>query len=258
MPFLSAADPAPVRIENPTGNAALLFVSDHDSNAVPESLARLGLPDDEFGRHIGYDIGIARIARRLAERFDAPLIATGFSRLVVDCNRVPFTRGSIPAVADGTTVPGNQDLDDAARQVRYDALFKPYHDAIAAHLDRIIAEGTRPVVVALHSFTPRLRLNGGDRPWHIGLLWGADDRATAPMIAELARRNPDALVGANEPYSGASPEGYTVPVHAEKRGLHNITPEFRQDLVGDAAGGDDWARRFGDALAAVLDSGLPD
>ena len=154
-------------------------------------------------------------------------------------------------------MPGNQFLDDGARQARYDALFAPYHTAIAAHLDRVIDAGTRPLLVALHSFTPRLRVDGGDRPWHIGFLWGADNRATAPMIELFARRNPDTVVGANQPYSGGSPEGYTVPVHAERRGLHNITPEFRQDLVSDPSGADAWADRFGDAIAALLDRGLP-
>lgn len=257
MPLLAPADPPPVRIENPNGRAPLLIVSDHDANAVPAGLGRLGLPDHELGRHIGYDLGIARIARRLAERFDAPLIATGYSRLVVDCNRVPFTPGSIPQVSDGTEVPGNRDLDDAAKRERYQALFEPYHQAIAGHLDRVVAAGTRPLLVALHSFTPRLRAAGVDRPWHIGLLWGADGRASTAMLAAFRRRNTDVLVGANQPYSGGGPDGYTVPVHAGRRGLHSITPEFRQDLVTEPAGGDHWARRFGDALEAVLERGLP-
>lgn len=257
MSLLSPDDPPAFRIENPDGRAPILLVSDHDSNQVPAGLNRLGLPDDELARHIAYDPGIARIGGRLAERFDAPMIATSYSRLVVDCNRVPFTPGSIPAVSDGTAVPGNQALDDAARQARYDALFAPYHAAITRHLDRVVATGTRPLVIALHSFTPKLRDNGGDRPWHIGFLWGADDRATAPMITLFAKLNPDAVVGANQPYSGGSPEGYTIPVHAERRGLHNITPEFRQDLVSDPDGADAWAGRFGDALDALLEQGLP-
>jgi len=253
--LLSPDDPAPFRIENPQGRAPILFVSDHDANAVPAALNRLGLPDAELGRHIGYDPGVARIGRRLAARFDAPLIATGYSRLVVDCNRPPFTPGSIPAVSDGTEVPGNRDLDDAARRARYAALFEPYHAAIATHLDRAIEP---PLLVALHSFTPRLRVGGGDRPWHIGFLWGDDERASAAMIPLFAARNPDAVVGANQPYSCIGPEGYTVPVHAGRRGLHNLTLEFRQDLVDEPAGADAWADRFADALDALLDRGLPD
>ncbi len=253
MTLLTPDDPPAVRIENPNGAAPILFVSDHDANAVPAALGRLGLPDEELARHIGYDIGIAHLARRLAERFDAPLTATGYSRLVVDCNRPPFTAGSIPVVSDGTEVPGNRGLDDDARRERYAALFEPYHAAIAGHL----AGAAAPVLlVALHSFTPRLRTGGGDRPWHIGFLWGDDERASAAMIGLFASRNPDAVVGANQPYSGIGPEGYTVPVHGN--GRHSLTLEFRQDLIADPTGGDDWARRFGDALEALLERGLPE
>lgn len=255
MSLLSPDDPAPVRIENPDGTGPVLFVSDHDANTVPAALDRLGLPDEELGRHIGYDPGVARIANRLTARFDAPLIATGYSRLVVDCNRVPYIPGSIPSVSDGTPVPGNRDLDGDAMRARYAELFDPYHTAIAGHLDRVSA--SPPLLVALHSFTPKLRVGGGDRPWHIGFLWGTDDRATARMIELFAARNPDVIVGTNQPYSGGTPGGYTVPVHAERRGLHNLTLEFRQDLVTDPAGGDAWADRFGDALAELLDRGMP-
>ncbi len=252
MTLLTPDDPPAVRFENPNGAAPILFVSDHDANTVPAALSRLGLPDEELARHIGHDIGIAYLARRLAERFDAPLITTGYSRLMVDCNRPPFTAGSIPLISDGTEVPGNRNLDDDARRQRYAALFAPYHAAIAAHLAGAVA----PVLlVALHSFTPRLRTGGGDRPWHIGFLWGDDDRASAAMIELFASRNPDAVVGANQPYSGIGPEGYTVPVHGS--GRHNLTLEFRQDLIANPAGGDNWAQRFGDALAALLDRGLP-
>src|SRR3546814_20231012 len=69
-----------------------------------------------------------------------------YSLLVVDCNRVPFTPGSIPTVSDGTEILGNRDLDDDARRRRYDALFDPYHGAIGAHLDRVMAAGVRPLL----------------------------------------------------------------------------------------------------------------
>jgi len=54
--------------------APLLFLCDHASNAVPKELDRLGLPEDEFARHIAYDIGAAALTRTLAEAFAAPAI----------------------------------------------------------------------------------------------------------------------------------------------------------------------------------------
>ncbi len=257
MSLLTAADPPPVHVLNDRGASPILLVSDHDANAFPEALDNLGLPPDERLRHIAYDIGIARIARLLSARFDAPLIATGYSRLICDCNRHPYTRDSIPEIADGTVVPGNAGLTDEDRRARYEALFHPYHQAVAETLDRMIAGGAPPLLVALHSFTPALRSGGPERPWEIGFLWGDDDRASAVMLERFRALNPELCVGANQPYSGGSPIGYTVPVHGERRHLHNVTVEFRQDLVADDAGASLWAARFGDALAELLRSGLP-
>lgn len=252
MTLLSPSDPPAVHRINPQGRAPILFLSDHDSNAVPQALNSLGLSSEELERHIGHDIGIARVARRLSARFDAPLITAGYSRLVIDPNRWPKAPASIPEIADGTTVPGNQNLSDEARRDRYDALFRPYHAAIAETLDATIARGAKPLVVALHSFTPALRTDTVERPWPLGFLWGADKRASAVALAAFRQRFPEVNAGANQPYSGSSPEGYTIPVHAEKSGLHNITPEFRQDLIATPEGGDLWADRFAVALEAVL------
>ncbi|MEQ8586802.1 MAG: N-formylglutamate amidohydrolase [Thalassobaculaceae bacterium] len=255
MTLLAAFDPPAFEIVNPDGAADILFVSDHDSNAVPAALDGLGLPPGEIDRHIGYDIGIARIARRLSARFDAPLVASGYSRLVCDVNRVPYAPASIPEVSDGTPVPANQGLHADDRQARYDALFHPYHGAIADLLDARAEAGRMPLLVALHSFTPTLVSAPADRPWEIGYLWAGDARTSAAAMAVFRRLFPDVCVGANEPYSGSSPEGYTVPVQGDRRGLQNLCLEFRQDLIADATGGDLWADRFGDALAEMLRTG---
>ncbi len=252
MSLLAPSDPPAFEVVNPDGPAPVVFVSDHDANAVPAALGDLGVGQAELARHIGYDIGIARIARRLSARFDAPLVASGYSRLVCDVNRVPYAPASIPEMSDGTPIPANRGLHGDAMQARYDALFHPYHGAIVDLIDARLAAGRRPLFVALHSFTPRLRDAVVDRPWEIGFLWAADAATSARAMEAFSALFPEVCVGANEPYSGSTPEGYTVPVHADRRGLDNLCLEFRQDLIADPAGGDLWADRFGDALAELL------
>ncbi|WPZ35630.1 N-formylglutamate amidohydrolase [Thalassobaculum sp. OXR-137] len=252
MTLLTDTDPPAFEVVNPDSTAPVVFVSDHNANAVPAALKALGLPERELARHIGYDIGIDRVARRLADRFSAPLVVSGYSRLACDVNRVPFSAGSMPEISDGTPVPANQGLAQADRQARYDALFHPYHDAIAALLDRRMAGGERPLFVALHSFTPALVSAPAERPWEIGFLWDEDSATSALAMRIFRSLFPDVCVGDNQPYSGATPEGYSIPVHAERRGLKNLCLEFRQDLIADPAGGDLWADRFGDALAELL------
>ena len=109
-PILTEKEPPAFGERNQTGLSPILFISDHHRNRVPASLNNLGLPDEERARHIGYDIGIAWIADYLSDRFDAPLVHTNYSRLVIDCNRQPGSPDASPVVADGTRIPGNIDL----------------------------------------------------------------------------------------------------------------------------------------------------
>ena len=104
-------------------------------------------------------------------------------------------------------------------------------------------------VIMLHSFTPHM--NGALRPWHAGVLWDEDGRMALPLLRALRAR--DGLhVGDNEPYSGASPHGYTMPTHAARHGRANVQIEVRQDLVADEAGIDRWSAILIEALAEVF------
>jgi predicted N-formylglutamate amidohydrolase len=237
---------------NPDGESSFLFISDHHRNRVPASLNNLGLPEEELARHIGYDIGIAWIAEYLSDRFDAPLVHTNYSRLVIDCNRVPGTPDASPAVADGTRVPGNENLSEAALDSRRTKLFEPYHSAIRARMDVMEVDGRNPVIVALHSFTPMMKDRGTPRPWEIGIIWNEDDRLARPVI-EALRQNRQLTIGDNEPYSGRD-GGFSLYAHPEARGHPHIGVEFRQDLVASEKDAHRWAAIFGNALEIAVSS----
>ena len=70
-----------------------------------------------------------------------------------------------------------------------------------------------PALVAIHSFTPRLR-GRPPRPWQIGMLWHHDGRIALPLIARL--RGEGLCVGDNEPYSGQL-EGDSMSRHGTGR-----------------------------------------
>src|SRR5581483_8760577 len=101
---------APFRTMRGNNNAGLVIICDHASNAVPPELGDLGLPPQELRRHIAWDIGAAAVAEILAQRFRAPAVICGTSRLVIDCNRNPDDPASIPEISDGTVIPGNRNL----------------------------------------------------------------------------------------------------------------------------------------------------
>jgi predicted N-formylglutamate amidohydrolase len=250
---LSDDEPQPAAIVNPDGASPFLLIGDHGGKRVPRALANLGLPNAELARHIGWDIGVTAKGEVLSAAIDATFIHQRYSRLVIDCNRDPDARDAMPAVSDGTVVPGNAALDAVARAARVAAIHAPYHAAIGDAIARRTAAGQPTALVALHSFTPMMR--GVARPWHSGILHnGANDALARAMLAGL-RAEGDLVVGDNEPYAMDSID-YTIPRHAFVAGLPYVEIEVRQDLLADAAGIAAWAARLGRLLLAAADTAV--
>lgn len=252
--MLSAHEAPAFTVERPESECPLLFTCDHAHWRVPEALGSLGLPSDELRRHIGWDIGALAVAQRLAAHFGATLVASGYSRLVVDCNRHPERHDAMPVKSEATDIPGNRDLDAAARAARVAAFHAPYHAAITALLDARAARGRAVVYVAIHSFTPVYL--GVARPWQVGLLSNRDRRLTEPLLAAL-RADPTLCVGDNVPYRVTDEGDYGIPVHAEARGLPNVLIELRQDEIAEPCGQQRWAARLAALLpTAVAEAGI--
>ncbi len=248
-PLLGAGDGPPFEIVNPEGKAPVVLICDHAANAVPKSLAGLGLGRDELNRHIGWDAGAAELARLLADRLDAPAVLAGYSRLVIDCNRKLGHETSIPAMSDGTAIPGNRNVTTDGVARRADAIFHPFHRAVEEVIAAVRARGPAPAIMAIHSFTPEME--GVPRPWHISVLWDKDPRIPIPLMAALRRRD-GLVVGDNEPYSGREHYGYSTEVHATAAGLPNALIEVREDQIRTADGIARYAGILCDALAGVL------
>ena len=250
-PLLGPDDPPPYEIVNPRGPTPVVFLCDHASNRVPEGLYNLGLTDEQLSLHIAWDIGAGELTRRLARHFDAPAVLSGYSRLVVDCNRHLTDLGAFLPESDGIAVPGNTDLSEQDKADRADACYWPYHEACAAVIEGVETRGKVPPIIMMHSFTPVM--GPGTRPWEIGVLWDntGDARMALPLLDFLRNRG-DLCVGDNEPYSGASPYGFSMPNHAARAGRANIQIEIRQDQLGDEAGIARWTDIMAEAFGHVL------
>jgi predicted N-formylglutamate amidohydrolase len=251
--LLGPGDPPPFSVHNAEGKAPLLLLCDHASKAVPRTLGDLGVGEAALSRHIGWDIGGLEAAIALAEALDAPLVASGYSRLVIDCNRWPGGEGSTPEVSDGTAVPANRALTKEQIDARAEACFWPYHREVDRHLDRMTANGRKVALLVMHTFTPEM--NGFKRPWHVGVLWNDDPRLPEPLLAEL-RRDTSLIVGDNEPYSARASYEYTLNAHARSRKLPHCSLEVRQDLVATAETAQGWGRRLAPAIAAAMATAL--
>ena len=239
--LLAEDEPAPFVIEQEQGGSPFLITCDHAGRRLPRRLGNLGLPDAELDRHIAWDIGASEVARQLGRSLDAFTAHQIYSRLVIDSNRDPSVDSSIVTVSEATEVPGNRGLSADERQARLREIFWPYHERIAAELDRRARAKRATAVIAVHSFTPVFK--GVARPWHAGVLYNRDPRL-AHILKQQLEAEGGLVVGDNEPYAVGDLTDYTIPIHGEKRGLPHVEIEIRQDLIAEAAGQKVWAERL--------------
>ena len=242
-------DPAPFVVLEEHGTAPALVVCDHASRSIPRALGRLGLPELPSWQHIAWDIGAGELARGLAHALDAPAVIAGYSRLVVDCNRSPDDPECFRTESDGWAIPGNQGLTDYQKRVRLGSFFDPYHECIAAMTGGFRARGVVPLLIAVHSFVPRL--GAQERPWHVGVLWDQDEPNARRLMSGLAE-DPGLVVGDNQPYSGKHPANYTIDHHARAHGLPHVCIEVRHDQLDSPAGVERWVRRLARIIAQIL------
>jgi predicted N-formylglutamate amidohydrolase len=245
--LLGPGDPAPVTLLGEAAPSPFFLIADHAGQIVPAALDQLGLSQVELDRHIGWDIGIAGVTRKLATLLDATAVLQTYSRLVIDCNRPLDAPGSIAAVSDHTDIAANVSAGEVQRAQRAAEIFAPYHDTIRRELDARVARGQPSILLAMHSFTP---VYGGIvRPWHAGVLYQRDNRLAMALKPLLEAEG--FTVGDNEPYAVSDATDYAIPVHGEARGLVHLELEIRQDLIADAAGQDAWAQRLATMLTSL-------
>ncbi|UWQ29348.1 N-formylglutamate amidohydrolase [Leisingera sp. M523] len=231
--------------------ARWLITCDHATNHVPEFAGGgdLGLPRTDMERHIAYDIGAYEVAKLLGGMLDAPVVASNFSRLVIDPNRGEDDPTLLMKLYDGTIIPANRHAGAAELQERLEACYRPYHRALAR-----LAERPGTVVVSVHSFTRQLR-GREPRPWEIGILFPEGERFS-PFVIEELKAGDGLCVGINEPYTGHLP-GDAIETHATHAGRPNTLIELRNDLIAEHDGQCKWAERLAKVLPQALEnSGL--
>jgi predicted N-formylglutamate amidohydrolase len=239
--LIAADEPAPFIAERRQGRSNFVIVVDHASSRIPRRLGDLGLPPSQLQRHIAWDIGALGVARQVAEALDAPMVAQNYSRLVIDCNRDPSVATSIPTVSESSEIPGNIGLTEEQRLTRRKEIFEPYHEYIRALLDERAAAGRPTILVAQHSMTNVFK--GVRRAMHAAVLYNRD-RRFAGLVLDMLRREPELVIGDNQPYFVSDETDYTIPRHGEARGLPHVEIEIRQDLLLDEAGQREWATRI--------------
>jgi len=237
-----------------TRRAPVIVCCDHAGLAVPMRLGDLGVAAAAFATHIAGDLGAREVSMHLARRLRAPLLLANYSRLVIDLNRHLDDATLIPTVSDGVDIPGNFNLTEAHRRQRIDELFTPYHACYRKLVDDLQSRFARGLIIAAHSFAPRMRGDATMRPWHFGVLWDDQREVAEALINNLRALDGDLCIGDNRPYHANAPRGYAMDAHAQSRGVNMALIEIRQDLIARAAGQRWAAEILHRAIAPLMDA----
>jgi acetyl esterase/lipase/predicted N-formylglutamate amidohydrolase len=182
-------------------------------------------------------------------------VLAGYSRLFVDCNRHTDLESHIPTCSDGISIHGNIDLTDQERALRTRIAHDPYHAAVDGLVNLAWLRSQKPVLVAIHSFTPVLQQYL--RPWQVGVLWKHRDRLSQSLLANLRAdaRLLDgsiATVGDNEPYSGQDYLGFTLERHMRSEHASGVCIEVRNDQLLNPILIEHWAAILANAIELAV------
>ncbi len=176
---------------------ALVITCEHGGNLIPAAYAEL-FEDLQalLETHRGYDPGALAMAEMLATAFDAPLLSSTVSRLLVDLNRSVGNR-SLHGAAVRT-------LSAATRQDILSRHYLPYRAQAEALVRQAVAEYGAVIHLSSHSFTPEL--DGQLRRADVGLLYDprrpGEVDLCARWKASLQACTPGLVVRRNYPYAG--------------------------------------------------------
>lgn len=242
------------------GRVPLLISLPHVGTEIPaelvERLVPRALASEDSDWHL------ERLYRPLAERLSASLIVPRYSRYVIDLNRPPDDQPLYPGASGGTgLVPtrffSNEALyrdgaepDAAEITARREAYWQPYHQALAAELERLRAAHGHALLFDGHSIRSEL-------PWLFEgrlpalNLGTADDASCAPAITTRLA----ALLAGQTQFShvvnGRFKGGYITRHYGQPaRGWHAVQLEMCQRCYMDESC--DPSGAYDDALAVQV------
>ena len=239
----------PCHTINQKSSNRIIVICDHASKLIPKKYKRLGLNTKEIKSHIGWDIGAASLAKGIALRLDSTLLLTGYSRLIVDCNRALGHPEAFIDKSENTFIPGNHNLSNAEKQIRAKLYCLPYRKKIAKNIDLRLKRKQIPIIISIHSFVPKYK--GIKRPWHLSLLYRKDKRLTSLVLKKL-KKNKLIKIKINKPYDSEIYNVFTIPFFAESQGFPYLYLEIRQDLLINKKKINNWSRKISKLIKEII------
>jgi len=175
----------------------VLITCEHGGNRIPAKYRPLFRKARTLLQsHRGYDPGALALARDFARTFEAELVYSRTSRLLVELNRSPGHPQLFSEIS--------QTLAPDERQRLLERYYFPYRESVESRVRDALEKGERVLHVSCHSFTPKL--DGVERRADVGLLYDprrpAEARFCAAWKHELEAADPRLVVRRNYPYRG--------------------------------------------------------
>ena len=179
------------------GDHSLVITCEHGGNRIPEPYReQFRTHRALLNTHRGFDPGALIMAKALATRFAAPLVASTVSRLLVDLNR-----------SIGHPCLYFEAIRNEPTKVRQ-LILKHYYQPYRAHAERLVRQAIvdhgHVIHLSSHSFTPELY--GKVRVADIGLLYDPARPGETDLCerwkAALQVCAPDLSIRRNYPYAG--------------------------------------------------------
>jgi predicted N-formylglutamate amidohydrolase len=182
----------------------LLITCEHGGNKIPSQYRRLfAKMRQALQSHRGYDPGALALARDFAKAFDAELVYSTTSRLLVELNRSPNHK---QLFSEAT-----RDLPAAERERVLNRYYRPYREWVQTQIGAAVDSGEKAIHVSSHSFTPQL--DGEVRRADVGLLYDPRRAGERDLCLTWQRAlrdaQPNLVVRRNYPYRG-SDDGLTT------------------------------------------------
>jgi predicted N-formylglutamate amidohydrolase len=222
-----ATAPPPFLLVRARSTSRVLLTCEHATNRLPWTARSSPELRAALASHWGWDIGAWALTREIARRLRAGAIGGRWSRLVIDLNRRVGDPTLIRARAGDVLLPWNRKLGSQEIERRVMGYHAPYHLEVDRLILRRIVRGVRPLLLAIHSFTPVL--DGRARPFEVGVLYDRHRGLARRLGAGL--REAGLSMRYNEPYSGLAGMMYAVDRHGSHHGLPCLELELNQELL---------------------------
>jgi len=210
----------------PRSVGPLVLTCEHATHRLPSGLRPSAAERKLLATHWGWDPGAWWLTREMSRELRASALGGRWSRLWIDLNRRIDDSTLARREVEGLPLSWNRHLGVTELESRIVAHHAPYHEELDRLLLRRVLRGLRPLLLAVHTFTPLW--SGRQRRFDVGVLY--ERHGDLARCVARGLRHAGLIVRYNQPYSGMKGMMYSADRHGSHHGLPCLELEVNQRL----------------------------